>query len=136
MGGRQAVVSIRLPKPEAALAQLCFEESLFLCSEKDSDLEVGTRESWALESHGHLGQQTATGSQGPGRALIREPFSPGFMGGVSRASAVVCTLGRTEHLLGVCRAVGCQVFLHQHTVPASPPSPICTHVDTSTLPGT
>lgn len=86
------MVSIRLPKPEAALAQLCFEESLFLCSEKDSDLEVDTRESRALESHGHLGQQTATGSQGPGRALIREPFSPGFMGGVSRASAMVCII--------------------------------------------
>lgn len=40
-------MSIGLPKLEAPLAQLPFDEILFVCSDEDSDLEVGTREAWA-----------------------------------------------------------------------------------------
>ena len=39
-------MSIGLPKPEAPLAQLPFDEILFVCLDEDSR-EVGTKEVWA-----------------------------------------------------------------------------------------
>lgn len=93
---------------------------------------------WAPESHGLLGQQTATiGSQGPGKAFVHESTCPAFMGAVNQASVVVCALGKTKHFLRLSWALSSQVFFHQHAVcPLLLPSPICTHVDVSRLPRT
>ena len=100
-------MSIGLPKLEALLAQLPFDEILFVCSDEDSDLEVGAREVWAP------GQPAAAGCQGPERTLVHEPSFPGFMRAVSQASAMVCALGRTEHVLGISLALSSQVFPQQ-----------------------
>lgn len=50
--GQGAVVSIGplYRQRQAPLAQLSYEEILFICSKEDSDLEVGTRDSWAHSS--------------------------------------------------------------------------------------
>ena len=47
LGWRREGVSRGLPKPEALLPRLPFDEILFISSDEDSDLEVGTREAWA-----------------------------------------------------------------------------------------
>lgn len=75
---------------------------------------------WAPESHGLLGQQTATiGSQGPGKAFVHESTCPAFVGAVNQASVVVCALGKTKHFLRLSWALSSQVFFHQHAVPFS-----------------
>ena len=46
-GWRREGVSRGPPKPEALLPRLPLDEILFVSSDEDSDLEVGTREAWA-----------------------------------------------------------------------------------------